>query len=238
MSTEPLDAWGRRRSPITRPEYRLGMAPPNKGKRYPVEVLTREEVSRLIAGCSRRAPSGVRNRAMLVVMWRSGLRVAEVLALEPRDVDLDERVINVRHGKGDRSRVVSIDPEACAVVQAWLEERRHLGIPRRLRGEPTRLFCTISHPMRGGPIRDAYVREMMHELGERAGIAKRVHPHGLRHTMAYELCREGVPLPLIQAQLGHSSLATTARYVSHFAPTELIRVMGQRSWDEQQDQAA
>lgn len=246
----PRDAWGRRRSPITLPEYRLGVEPPNKGKTYPIEVLTTVEMHRLIAGCSRRSPSGIRNRAMIVAMWRSGLRVAEVLALEPRDLDLDERTIRVRHGKGNKARTVSIDAEACAVIETWLAERRRIGIgrtipqsyasqegasaaKRALRGEPTRLFCTISKPMRGGPVCTSYARELVKELAERAEIAKHVHPHGLRHTLAYDMCREGVPLPLIQAQLGHNSLATTARYVSHFAPTELIRVMGQRpSWGE------
>jgi len=61
-------------------------------------------------------------------------------------------------------------------------------------------------------------------------IEKRVHPHGLRHAHAYELMMEGVPVPIIQQQLGHSSLATTDRHVAHLAPTELIQRMQEREW--------
>jgi integrase len=68
-------------------------------------------------------------------------------------------------------------------------------------------------------------------LARKAGIEKRVHPHGLRHTHAYELMMEGVPVPIIQQQLGHSSLATTDRYVGHLAPIDLIARMQEREWD-------
>ena len=68
-------------------------------------------------------------------------------------------------------------------------------------------------------------------LAKKAGIEKRVHPHGLRHTYAYELAvAEGKPAPLIQAALGHSSLATTDRYLRHIAPAELIETMRSREW--------
>jgi integrase len=67
-------------------------------------------------------------------------------------------------------------------------------------------------------------------LARKAGIDKRVHPHGLRHTMAAQLAAEGVPMNVIQAQLGHSSLATTSRYLAHIAPTTLIQTMQRRDW--------
>jgi site-specific recombinase XerD len=74
------------------------------------------------------------------------------------------------------------------------------------------------------------VRTMMHRLAERAGIVKRVHPHGLRHTHAYELMMEGVAMPIIQRQLGHASLATTDRYLAHIAPKDVIETMAKREW--------
>jgi site-specific recombinase XerD len=217
------------RSPVTYSGYRLGQKPPNFGKRYPAEVLTPAEIHRLIAACPRRGPSGLRNRALIVVLWRAGLRITEALELQPKDVDLDALTITILHGKGDKRRVVGIDPQAGAVITVWLQERAKLGV-----GPRAPLFCTIarSYNGRGNPIRSAYVRECLKNLARRAGIEKRVHPHGLRHTHAYELANEGTPLHLIQAQLGHTSLATTDRYVRHLAPVLALRAVQARTWAE------
>jgi site-specific recombinase XerD len=216
---------GRRRSAITLPGYRLGMKPANFGQKYPAEVLSRQEVGELLAACSRRGPTGLRNRALIVVMWRAGLRVAEALALYPKDVDLDAGTIAVLHGKGDRRRLAGMDAQAGAVVDAWLSRRRELGIGR---GAP--LFCAISVGSRGRPLRSAYVRETMKLLARKAGIEKRVHPHGLRHTCAAELALEGVPVHVIRRQLGHASLATTERYIDHLMPMDIVGAMQLRQW--------
>jgi integrase/recombinase XerD len=71
----------------------------------------------------------------------------------------------------------------------------------------------------------------LHRLGAKAGIEKRVHPHALRHSMAFDLMWEGVPVPLIQAQLGHASLATTQRYLDHLAPKDLVDAMQRREFE-------
>jgi len=81
---------------------------------------------------------------------------------------------------------------------------------------------------------DAYVRVMLKRLGARAGIDKRVHAHGLRHTHAAQLRAEGVDIAIISRQLGHSSIATTARYLDHIAPTAVIEAMRRRGWNEGQ----
>ena len=99
---------------------------PNKGRRFPAEPLTKREVDALIASCSNRAKTGVRNRALIAVLYRSGIRIGEALALKPADVDLDNGTVRVLHGKGDRSRTVGIDAGACALVERWLEARRQL----------------------------------------------------------------------------------------------------------------
>lgn len=216
---------GRRRSPVTLPGYRLGMKPSNAGRKYPAEVLSREEVGRLLAACSRRGAAGVRNRALIVVMWRAGLRVKEALDLHRKDIDLQAGTITVLHGKGDRRRTVGIDPQAAAVIEQWIFRRRALGI-----GPASPLFCTISRPRPGRRMHDSCVRETLKDLARKAGIEKRVHPHGLRHTHAAELAREGVPVHIIRRQLGHGSLATTERYIDHLSPTDVISVMQQRAW--------
>ena len=106
--------------------------------RRPVEVPASGEVQALIRACSSRAPTGIRNRALIVVMWRCGLRVGEALALEPRDVDLDAGTLRVRHGKGDKSRTVGIDAAACGLLARWIDRRKALAHNGR-----RKLFCTL-----------------------------------------------------------------------------------------------
>ncbi len=103
-----------------------------------------------------------------------------------------------------------------------MEVRRKRGI--RSRKAP--VFCTLD----GKSIKDAYVRALLPRLAKRAGITKRVHPHGLRHTGAAELRAEGVDIGIISKQLGHRSISTTARYLDHIAPQAVIAVMRGREW--------
>ena len=195
--------------------------PWNKGRKLPAEPLTQDEVLALLKGCSNRAPTGIRNRALIALFYRAGLRVKEALSLMPKDCDLKQGTIRVLHGKGDKSRLVGLDPEASAVLQRWLDRRQRLGINGR---HP--VFCTL----KGKPLYSAYTRNLMKRLAAKVGIEKRVHPHGLRHTHAYELANEGTPLHVIQQQLGHSSLATTDRYVRHLNPQAVVDVMRGRTW--------
>lgn len=210
-----------RRSPAVEKGHHAGRTAPNKGRTYPAEVLTQREVSLLLRACGARSSTGLRNRALITVLYRAGLRLGEALALEPKDVDTGAGTINVRRGKGDKQRVVGLDPAAAAVVEVWLGRRSALGVSSR---RP--LFCTLQ----GQPLKSSYVRTLLPRLAAKAGIEKRVHPHGLRHSHAAELAAEGFPLNLIQAQLGHESLATTDRYLRHIAPAQLITAMQARVW--------
>lgn len=214
---------GRRRSIVCTREYRLGMSPGNAGKKFPAEIYSREEVDRLMAKMGRGA-TGARNRAITAVMRRSGLRVAEALALQVKDVDLASGTLVVLHGKGNRRRTVGIDQETVALLEVWLEHRRALRPPA---GSP--LFCVISRPTIGKPIYSSTIREMLKRAAVKAGVEKRVHPHGLRHTFAVELMREGVPTPLIKKALGHSSLDTTERYLDHLEPAAVVEMMRRRA---------
>jgi integrase/recombinase XerD len=199
----------------------------NRGRTFPPEVLTAEEVRALMRAASPRSSSGIRGRAIIVVLWRAGLRVNEALQLYPRDVDFGSGAVNVRRGKGSRQRIVGLDPAALAVLQLWEARRRKLGLTGR---DP--LFATYSRGQSfGRPVKDTYVRQLLQKLATRAGIEKRVHPHGLRHTHAFELAQEGVPMHVIRRQLGHSNLATTARYIDHLCPTEVIDAMRGRGWE-------
>ena len=193
--------------------------PAGKSPKLAVELLTSREVSRLLAQCSPTAPTGIRNRALITVMYRAGLRVNEALALRVADVTPALGTIRVLHGKGDKARTVSIDDGGMALVQRWIDKRARLGIYLDY-GKPLRgpLFCTL----KGGPLSDVYVRNMLHRIAGKAGIEKRVHPHGLRHSHAAELAAEGVPVNVIQQQLGHAHLSTTDVYLRHISPADVI----------------
>jgi site-specific recombinase XerD len=195
--------------------------PPNKGRRYPAEVLTPIEIQALLDACSLHPHTELRNRAFLTTLYRTGMRCSEALALEPKDVDFFNTSIRVLHGKGDRSRTVGVDPGALDIINEWIAERERRGFTIT---QP--LFCTRT----GKAMPSSYVREFIKQLGARAGIAKRVHAHGLRHTHAYELMMEGIPVSIIQRQLGHSSLATTDTYLSHIAPQQVIDAIAGREW--------
>jgi len=195
--------------------------PANKGRRLPAELLSGEEVRALLRACSSRAPTGIRNRALIAVLYRGGLRISEALALLPKDVDSAQGMLTVLHGKGDRRRTVGMDPAAFALLERWVDRRRALGLSGR---RP--VFCTLA----GEPLDSSYVRRLLPRLAAKAGVEKRVHPHGLRHAHAAELAAEGVPVNVVQQQLGHGSLATTDRYLRHIAPAERVAAMRAREW--------
>ena len=202
-----------------------GWKPANTGKSYPADVLTAEEIDRLLRAESGRSSIALRNRALIATMYRGGLRVSEAVALLPGDLDLDTGRLHVRQGKGDKARVVGLDKGALALVGEWKERRALLGFSGH---KP--LFCSVKSNGGGTPIATSYLRRLLPRLGERAGLDKRVHPHALRHSRAAELAAEGVPVNVIQQALGHSSLATTSTYLAHIAPEQVMAAMQGSGW--------
>ncbi len=190
-------------------------------RRFPPEVLTDQEVRALMDACGKFTPTGIRNRALITVLYRSGLRINEALALLPKDIDFASGAIRVLHGKGDKARTVGIDAGAIEFVQRWLEMRERWGV-----NGCHPIFCTRS----GERIGPGYIRRLFPALGRKSGIQKRVHPHGLRHTHAAQLRGEGIDIGIISKQLGHISIATTARYLDHIAPVMVIRAISLRTW--------
>jgi site-specific recombinase XerD len=185
------------------------------------DLLTAGEIEALMRVCSNRAPTGIRNRAMIALAWRSGLRIGEVLALKPKDVDLTGGTLTVQHGKGDKRRVVGLDSGAAALLQRWLDVRGRRGINGRCP-----VFCTLS----GDEIDQSYIRHLLPRLAGKAGIGKRVHAHALRHAYAVGLEREGLPISGIRDLLGHSSLAVTDRYLRRIGASEAIDFSREREW--------
>lgn len=150
------------------------------------------------------------------------LRISEALALKPADVDLDEGTIRVLRGKGRKARTVGIDDGALLYIERWLARRAALGLsPRRP------LFSKLDGSLWSAQA----VREALSYAAAKAGITKRVHPHGLRHSHAAELSSERVPVAAIQKQLGHASLAITSRYLDHLSPADVIAIGRARTWE-------
>ncbi len=184
-----------------------------------IEPISTSEARALLAACNR-GTTGLRAKALVLIMWRAGLRVGEALALLPRDVETDHGIVRVREGKTG-SRVVPLDPEACAELGRWMDRRKALGATGH---DP--LFCTVSPP--GGALEQTSVRRLLRRLAQKAGLEKRVYPHVLRHSYAQDLALEGQPLVVIQQALGHRHAATTSEYLHAIAPTALLSAL--RAW--------
>jgi site-specific recombinase XerD len=191
------------------------------GSKLDADLLTTAEIERLIRQCSRRAPTGVRNRALIAVCWRCGLRIGEALALAVKDFDPDSGTLVVQRGKGGKRRVLGVDSGTVALVSRWLELRGKRRIPSR-----GPLFCTLA----GGPLDQSYIRHLLPRLARKAVIERRVHAHGLRHAFAVDMVRSGAPLYVVRDALGHASIATTQVYLSRVGAHEAVDAMRNREW--------
>ena len=196
-----------------------------KGSKWNPEPLTKDEVLSLIKACSPKAISGLRNKALIVVLWRAGLRISEALALKPSDYDPEKGTLRILKGKGGKMRLVGLDPQAGAILDLWMEKRASVIATGR-----HRIFCQITQGALGRPIESSYVRHLMKRLAVKAGLDKRVHAHGLRHTMASEMRAENIDIGIISKHLGHSSIATTARYIDHLNPAATVQAARDRVW--------
>lgn len=217
-----LDRCGRRRSPATIPANRRGLPPGNAGKTYRPSPLSNDEVLLILASLDGDRPTDVRDRALVSLLWRTGLRIAEALALVPDDLDETNGTVTVRNGKGSKHRVVGLDPYGWELIGRWLAHRRLLPV-----GETT-IFCVILGRTKGLPMGATGFRTKLHKMAARAGVTKRVHPHCLRHSLACELNREGLQLPYISKQLGHSNVGITSVYLAGVSNAEVVGAIAAR----------
>jgi site-specific recombinase XerD len=187
--------------------------------RYPADPPTVDE----IVAVMRQAADdrhGRRLRAVIVLLWRAGLRVQEALALAEHDLDPRRGSVLVRNGKGGRRREVGMDEWGWEHLRPWLSARAELPVGP--------LFCITDGPTRGRPWSGAAVRSEFRRLAAQAGVRRRFAPHQLRHAHALELAREGVPLNIIQRQLGHANLGTRSIYLQGIDPEEIIATVRTR----------
>jgi integrase/recombinase XerD len=179
------------------------LRPPRAWKALP-KFLTMDEVDALLTVPDTTTAGGVRDRALLEVLYATGLRVSELLALTPPDVDLAAGVV-VTMGKGRKERMVPLGDSAVEWVRRYLHEARS----ELLRGRPSpRLFVNT----RGGPLSRMGFWKVLRDYGQRAGITRAISPHVLRHSFATHLLERGADLRAIQLMLGHAALSTTQIY--------------------------
>jgi integrase/recombinase XerC len=186
------------------------LATPRQERRIPA-VLDETQVQALLE-LPGDGLEAVRGRAILELLYASGIRCAELVALDVGEVDIDARMVRVL-GKGRKERVVLFGHRAQETLRAWLTGRR------RLRPKTDALFLNA----RGGRLTDRSVRALVARRVKQAALARRCSPHTLRHSFATHLLTRGADLRAIQELLGHASLSTTQRY-THVDTRHLLEV--------------
>jgi integrase/recombinase XerC len=177
--------------------------------------LTVDEMFNLLDTIELDDTAGLRDRAILELLYSAGLRVGELVSLNLEDIDLDGGMVRVL-GKGNKERLVPFGTKATVALENWLECAREL----RLKSpEPDAVFLNL----RGGRLTDRSVRRILDRRLREAAIRGHVSPHALRHSFATHLLGAGADLRAIQELLGHSSLSTTQRY-THVSTDALMRV--------------
>ena len=176
------------------------------------EVLTTEEVDLLEDSIDLSREDGHRNRAIIEVLFSCGLRVSELVTLRISNLFLEEGFIKV-NGKGSKERLVPISRRAIKELRYWFEDRNLMKIKQ---GEEDYVFLN----RRGSHLTRTMILIMIKRQAEAAGIKKTISPHTLRHSFATELLKGGADLRIIQAMLGHESIATTQIY-THIDTTTL-----------------
>lgn len=189
---------------ITDEDAAAAVASPKLSKRLP-STLSDSDVGRLLSACSN-DPEGLRDRALIELLYASGARISEVSALDVRDVDVRQRQVRL-FGKGAKERVVPLYPRAVEAVQAYVRDAR-----------PSLACCSgratnaLFLSSRGNRMSAAALRQRFERLVEFAGLDPSITPHAMRHTFATQLLDGGADLRSVQELLGHESLSTTQIY--------------------------
>jgi integrase/recombinase XerD len=184
-----------------------GLQLPKRKGILPRSVLSRAEMARLLAAPDTTTPLGLRDRAMLELLYSTGIRNAELRALTVYDLDLDGGVVRISEGKNAKDRVVPLGQVAATWLREYLTESRPKLLAAR-GGSEQRLFVSKT----GRPLQPLGVIYPIRKHAKKAGIEKTVTPHTMRHTFATHLLAGRADIRHIQAMLGHASVATTQIY--------------------------
>lgn len=173
-------------------------------ERYLPETLNEMQVERLFDGIPEDAPLALRNRAMLELLYASGLRVSELVNARLENCDFDSRLIRVT-GKGNKTRLVPVGTKACEALRSYLERERPSLVKKKTGSE---IFLSS----RGTRLTTVRIWQIVKEAARLAGMDINVYPHLLRHSFATHLLSNGADLRIIQEMLGHADIATTQIY--------------------------
>ena len=190
------------------------LATPRAEKRVP-SFLSEDEMARFLDLPSSDRPLDLRDKALLELLYASGIRVGELVAIDLADVGFAERLVRVR-GKGKKERLVPFGRSAAASLEAW---RRVRAEGPRERADADALFLNY----RGGRLTSRSVERIVAKYIRRTAVARHISPHSLRHSFASHLLGRGADLRTIQELLGHASLATTQKY-THMDLKQLLDV--------------
>ncbi len=182
------------------------VSPPKVVKRLP-KALPVDVVFSILDQCDPATPKGMRDRALLELLYGTGMRISEAVGLDVDDVDLETRTILVRHGKGAKQRVVPVGGPAAEAVDAYLVRVRADWATRTAGGTPALLLN-----QRGGRLSRQGAWNVLRVAAANAGVAEPVSPHTLRHSFATHLLDGGADVRVVQELLGHASVATTQLY--------------------------
>ena len=176
-------------------------------RKKPIYLPTEEDVQDML-DVMPDSPTGHRNKALLMVLVKSGIRVSEMCDLRPVDLDIEHGRMYVRYGKNGYDRWVKLfDTEG--YLDRWLSYRATLGLRD---SEP--LLCCISKNKVGKKVSRFYVAQMLKRVSINAGIEHRIHAHAFRHLLAHRLIMKNVPILAIKEQLGHQNVWITEEYLN------------------------
>ncbi len=177
-----------------------GLRPPKAPKRLP-HALSPDEAVKLVE-LPAESPLDLRDKAMFELLYSSGLRLAELVGLDPGDLDLEDASVRVT-GKGNKTRIVPVGMPALGALRAWIEVRAQVAAP-----EEAALFVGKN----GKRVSPRTVQLQLRQWGIKQGIASSVHPHLLRHSFATHVLQSSGDLRAVQEMLGHASISTTQVY--------------------------
>lgn len=197
------------REKVIKTDPLVGISGPKIAKIIPV-FLTVDEVFQLLETPAPKDQFMLRDKAIMELLYSTGIRVAELVSRNIVDLDFASEVLSVR-GKGNKERLVPVGRPAKESVSAWLAQREQLIQQRAKRGREVEIEALFLNG-RGSRLTARSVERLVKSYGERAGLTQTVTPHALRHSFATHLLEMGADLRSVQELLGHSSLSSTQRY--------------------------
>jgi len=180
----------------------IGISNPKTSKHHP-KILNVDQISKLLDNTQDNSPKGLRNRALLELLYGSGLRISEALALNIDDIDLSQEIIKIK-GKGDKERIVPITSRCKELILRYLEQRKAFNPKDGTKS----LFLGI----RGKRLNRREALRIVQNACIKISLPVLISPHTLRHSFATHMLESGADLRVVQKLLGHSRLSTTQRY--------------------------